>query len=68
MNEDGENKTLITHPPPFLRCLGTETVEGTTRALESIDDIEGSDGFTVRPYQHLQSERSTATDRLACSV
>ena len=27
--------------------LSTETVEGTARALEGIDDIEGSDGLAV---------------------
>ncbi len=29
------------------RRLGTETVQGTARALESVDDIEGSDGLAV---------------------
>lgn len=30
-----------------MMCLGTETVEGTARALESVNDVEGSDGLPV---------------------
>ena len=30
-----------------MSCLATETVEGTTLALESVDDVEGGDGLAL---------------------
>ena len=51
--------------------LGTETVQGTTGALEGVDDVEGSNSLAAGGKQVSGNGTivgRTGTYRLACSV
>ena len=49
--------------------LSTETVEGTARTLESVDDVEGGDGLPERRARMLtQHSREQVISNLPLSV
>ena len=43
----GETRDGVSEVMVEVSCLATETVEGTALALESVDDVEGSDGLAL---------------------
>lgn len=53
-------------------CLTSETVKGAALSLESVDDIERSDGLSVAIISKVLDDNSpqikVRTYRLACSV
>ena len=52
-------------------CLGTETVEGTAGTLESIDNIEGSDGLALGVFSVSDLEGQLvrdATHNVSCKT
>jgi hypothetical protein len=49
--------------------LSTKSVEGTTRTLEGVDDVESRDSFSaVYQISKDRHEDKKAAHRLACSV
>lgn len=66
-----ENRKWIQVQLAFDICLGTETVEGTARALQRIDNVERGDGL---PVGNMLAQRApcavaaTTTNLFACSV
>ena len=42
VTRDGASEVMVE-----VSCLAAETVEGTALALESVDDVEGSDGLAL---------------------
>ena len=48
--------------------LCTKAVESTTRSLESVDDIEGRNGFPTRECEHTNSERTKVKGHIPLSV
>lgn len=52
-----------------ISFLSTETVKGTTGALEGVHDVESSDGFAKQDIRGEKMESTTkGAHRLACSV